>query len=371
MHYRRMLIEIESPEQLGYDTIVNNLSESSAADQRLSDLGLDLDLDDLLLCYGDHYGHRGLREQIAAEGDGLSAEDVVVTPGAAAALFCVSSSQLDPGEHAVVLRTNYATNIETPRTVGAEVDFVDLRFEDGWELDLDRLDSLVRPETKLISLTYPHNPTGAMLSREDLEAVIDIVERSNAVLLFDETYRCLTHGKPLPMVASLSDRAVSVASLSKAYGMPGLRIGWMACRDVALVDTLLAAKEQIFICGSTLDEAIGAAVLAASDRILPPILQHVEEHCQIVGDWVCDEQFVEWVAPGGGVVCFPRVTREAGIDPTTFHQQLHTDHGTYVGPGHWFDADDHHMRIGYGWPATVELRAGLASISDALHGRKT
>ncbi len=151
MRYRRMPIEIESPEQLGYDTITNNLSESSVADRRLADLDLDLDLADLLLCYGDHLGHPGLREQIVAGAAALGRDDVLVTPGAAAALFCVSSSQLGPGDHAVVLRTNYATNIETPRAIGADIDFVDLAFEDGWALDLDRLAALIRPETKLLA----------------------------------------------------------------------------------------------------------------------------------------------------------------------------------------------------------------------------
>jgi len=365
MRYRRMPIEIESPEQLGYDAITNNLSESSVADRRLSDLGLDLDLDDLLLCYGDHLGHPGLRERIAG-GAGLGSDHVLVTPGAAAALFCVSSSQLGPGDHAVVLRTNYATNIETPRAIGAGIDFIDLVFEDGWALDLDRLAALIRPETKVVSLTYPHNPTGAMLTIHELEGVVDIVDRSNAILLFDETYRDLTHDAALPMAASMTDRAISVASLSKAYGLPGLRVGWLLCRQPALFETLLAAKEQIFICGATLDEAVGAAVLGQRDRILSPIRELAREHCEVVADWIGAEPLVEWVPPAGGVVCFPRVRPDVHFDAEEFHRCLLADHGTYVGPGHWFEADDRHMRIGYGWPATTELRAGLAGVSAAL-----
>ncbi len=366
MRYRRMPIEIESPEQLGYDTITNNLSESSVADRRLVDLDLDVDLGDLLLCYGDHLGHPGLREQIVAGAVGLGPDDVLVTPGAAAALFCVSSSQLGPGDHAIVLRTNYATNIETPRAIGADIDFIDLAFEDGWALDLDRLAALLRPETKLVSLTYPHNPTGAMLTVQELEAVVDMVDRSNAVLLLDETYRDLTHDAALPMAASMSERAISVSSLSKAYGVPGLRTGWLFCRQPALRETLLAAKEQIFICGATLDEAIGAALLGSRDRILSPIREHARQHREVVARWIADEPVVEWVPPAGGVVCFPRIRPEVPFDADEFHRCLLADHGTYVGPGHWFDADERHLRIGYGWPTTAELRAGLAGVSAAL-----
>src|SRR3954447_24566949 len=172
-----MPIEVESPEQLGYDTIAYNLSESSVSDRRLADLGLDIDLDELVLCYGDHLGDPVLREAVAAgAGAGvIGPDDVLVTPGAAAALFGVATSLLEPGDHMVVVRTNYATNLETPRAIGADVDVVDLRFDDGWRLDVDAVAARVRRgRTKLISVTCPHNPTGTMLDLEQLHALVDI-----------------------------------------------------------------------------------------------------------------------------------------------------------------------------------------------------
>ena len=190
-----MPIEVESPEQLGYETIVNNLSESSVADQRLADLDLDLDVNDMLLRYGDHLGDPALRAAIAEGADGLRADDVIVTPGAAAALFCTATSLLEPGDHVVVVRTNYATNLETPRALGADVDVIDLDFDDGWQLDVGRLAARVRPRhTRLISVTCPHNPTGTMFDLDTLHSLVELAERSGAVLLVDETYRELTHG---------------------------------------------------------------------------------------------------------------------------------------------------------------------------------
>src|SRR3954447_17472718 len=154
-----MPIEVESPEQLGYDSITYNLSESSVSDRRLSDLGLDIDLDELVLCYGDHLGDPVLRGAVWTRDDNSAADDVLVTPGAAAALFCTATALLDPGDHMVVVRTNYATNLETPRAIGADLDIVDLSYDDGWELDPDRIAQRVRPGvTKLISVTCPHNP---------------------------------------------------------------------------------------------------------------------------------------------------------------------------------------------------------------------
>src|SRR6478609_4693399 len=134
-----MPIEIESPEQLGYDTIAYNLSESSVSDRRLADLGLDLDIDELLLCYGDHLGDPVLRDAVAGLGEGLHADDVLVTPGAAAALFCSATALLEPNDHVIVVRTNYATNLETPRAIGADLDIVDLDFDDAWRIDVDRI----------------------------------------------------------------------------------------------------------------------------------------------------------------------------------------------------------------------------------------
>ena len=142
MRYRRTPIEIESPEQLGYSTIKNNLAESSFSDMRLDDYGVEADLGRVLLAYGDHLGAERLRRLIAEGSDALSPDDVLVTAGAASALFIVATSLLVRGAHALICAPNYATNLETPRAIGADVETIELRFEDGWHLDLDERRSL-------------------------------------------------------------------------------------------------------------------------------------------------------------------------------------------------------------------------------------
>ncbi|MGB3410661.1 MAG: aminotransferase class I/II-fold pyridoxal phosphate-dependent enzyme [Microthrixaceae bacterium] len=377
-----MPIEIESPEQLGYDTITNNLSESSISDRRLSDLGrselgrsdlgrselgLELDIDDLVLCYGDHLGDPVLRAAVASSGKGLSAEDVTVFPGAAAALFAVATSQLDRGDHAIVVRTNYATNLETPRTIGADLDVVDLEFHNGWRLDLDRVAELIRPgSTRLISITCPHNPTGTMIPVADLRRLVGLAEQAEAILLVDETYRDLTHtGERIPLAATLSPNVVSISSMSKAYGLPGLRIGWTVTTDSEMQRTLLAAKEQIVICGSTIDEHIAGRVLSERRQILAPIMADVRERLAVVEDWIEGHEFFEWVRPSGGVVGLVRFRKNVAVDEVRFHHSLLADHGTYVGPGHWFELSDRYFRLGFGWPTHEELRAGLDALTAA------
>jgi aspartate/methionine/tyrosine aminotransferase len=367
VRYRRMPIEVESPEQLGYGRIRHNLAESSVTDAALADLGVALG--GLVLQYGDHLGLPELRAEIAADGDGLDPDEVLVTPGAVTALFLVHTTLLEAGSHVVVARPNYATNVETPRAIGADVSFLDLAYEGGWAVDPDRIAALLRPETRLVSLTTPHNPTGSTLNRATLDAVISLVERhGTARLLVDETYREMTFGEPLPVAAALSDRVISVTSLSKTYGLPGIRVGWLVARDRGLAEQLLAAKEQVLISGSVVDETIALAALRRRPTWLPAIRARISEAFDITAAWLEDNPRFEWVPPRGGVVGFPRVRPEmaARFDPDRFYPQLFEHHGTVVGPGHWFEQPRTYFRLGYGWPSTDELRGGLTALDAAF-----
>ena len=366
MRYRRMPIEAESPEQLGYGRIRCNLAESSVTDASLADVVVAADLGGLVLQYGDHLGLPELREAIAADAPGVVADDVMVTPGAVAALFLLHTSLLEPGDHIVVARPNYATNVETPRAIGASVSFLELSHDEGWAVDPDRIAALMTPRTKLVSLTTPHNPTGSTLDLPTLQAVIDLVERRGARLLVDETYREMTFGGPLPVAASLSPSVVSVSSLSKTYGLPGIRIGWAVTRDVEFGARLLAAKEQVLISGSLVDETIALAALRRRAVWLPSILGRIDAAFATTARWMDGHEHLEWVAPRGGVVGFPRIRASSRVDVDAFYNVLFEEHGTIVGPGHWFEQPREHFRLGYGWPGPDELRDGLAAIDAAL-----
>lgn len=363
-----MPIEIESPEQVGYANIRCNLTESSVSDMPLAALGLDLNA--LILAYTDHLGKPALRERIAADGENLSPQDVIVTPSAAAALFIVATSLLEKDNHLVVMHPNYATNIETPRAIGCQVDYLRLSFESGFQFDLDQLAALLRPETRLISLTTPHNPTGVTLTEKDLRAAAALAEAKGCYLLVDETYREMNFAGPTPLAASISPRCISVASMSKSYGLPGIRIGWIITRDPNLQETFLAAKEQIFICNSVVDEEIALHVLEQKENILPPILEKNRRNFEIVKTWMEAQKRLEWVEPTGGVVCFPRIKPAADLHVDAFYQILNNQYSTFVGPGHWFGMDRRYMRIGYGWPPAEELIEGLHHISLALEEAK-
>lgn len=364
MRYVRMPIEVESPEEYGYGLIRYNLSESSVADRSLSSLGLVVP--DLTLLYGAHRGGDELRRLIAAGGDGLSPDDVLVTTGAAGALFIIATALLGKDDHLVVVRPNYATNLETPRAIGCPVSIVDLEFDAGFTVDVGAIEQAMTPWTKLVSVTCPHNPTGTMMSETELRALVALTRKHGCLLLVDETYRDLSFDGPLPLAASLGEHVIGVSSLSKAYGVPGIRLGWIVCRDPRLQETFLAAKEQISICGSVVDEWIGEQILSRRATILEPTLAEMRRRKSLVADWMAGEDRLDWVPPAGGVVCFPRMREEPAGGTEAFYRRLLGEHGCYVGPGHWFERPDTFFRLGYGWPTAAELEGGLLAISAAL-----
>jgi aspartate/methionine/tyrosine aminotransferase len=365
MRYRRMPIEVESPEEIGYGSIRCNLAESSMRDRRLADLGLEMNLDMLLQQYGDHRGHPGLR-QLLAEESGCDPRHVLLTPGAAGALFIVATSLLGPHDHLVVLRPNYATNLETPRAIGCQISFVELQFARGYRYAAEDIAAAMRPNTRLISLTTPHNPTGTVLPQAELRRVADLAAARGCRLLVDETYRDLTPGGAPPWAAALGNQVISVASLSKAYGLPGLRLGWLLTRDPALAELFLAAKEQIAICGPVVEEEIAYQVYRNRAALLPDIHGMLARGRAQTRAWMAGQPDLEWVAPEAGAVCFPRIKPGSGVDVERFYRLLSDDLRTMVGPGHWFEQDRRHMRIGFGWPTQEELAEGLANVSAAL-----
>ena len=360
-----MPIEVESPEEMGYATIQYNLAESSVRDIYFRDLKLNLN--DLFICYGEHRGKAELRSEIVRGENGLTANDVLVCPSAATALFIISTTLLNNKDHLIVLRPNYATNIETPRAINCEMSFVDLKFENVFQFNIEDIKSKVKPNTKLISLTSPHNPTGVVFDNTILEEIIAFAKEKGIYVLVDETYRYLNYQSELiPYYAAKSKNVISVCSLSKAHGVPGIRTGWLINKDEKLMHDFLAAKEQIIICNSVVDEEIAHHILSQKDY-LQATHQYIRQNFSILKNWMENEQhFLEWTEPNAGVVCFPRIKKEYNVDIPKFYKTLYEQHKTLVGAGHWFEQDDRYFRLGFGYPSKEELLQGLKNIDASI-----
>jgi aspartate/methionine/tyrosine aminotransferase len=299
-----------------------NLTASDAQTMSVTDL-LALADDDgrarwesLHLGYTETYGLPALREAIAATYDRLSAEDVICFAGAEEAIYLTMQVLLGPGDHAVVVTPNYQAAETVPLSICA-VTGVALRPEDGWALDLAAVERALRPETRVVSVNFPNNPTGAVPDEGTWLRLIRLCADRGIRLFSDEVYRGLevSPRRPLPQAADLSATALSVNVLSKAYGLPGLRTGWVACRDHDLLGRLERAKHYTTICSSAPSEILALIALRAADRVLGRNRQIVAGNIPVFGTFFSRfPGLFEWEPPQGGCVCFPRYLGPDGVE---------------------------------------------------------
>lgn len=270
----------------------------------------------LHLGYTETYGLPALREAIAGTYDHLAAEDVICFAGAEEAIYLAMQVLLAPGDHAVVVTPNYQAAETVPLSI-CEVTGVALRPEDGWTLDLTAVERVLRPETRVMSVNFPNNPTGAVPDEGTWRQLVGLCDDRGIRLFSDEVYRGLEVGprRPLPQAADLSPSALSVNVLSKAYGLPGLRIGWVACRDRDLLGRLERAKHYTTICGSAPSEVLALIALRAADRILARNRRIVADNIPLFRTFFTRfPGLFEWEPPQGGCVCFPRYLGLDGVE---------------------------------------------------------
>ncbi len=354
-----------SPEEYGYDLIRNNLSESSVADRRLSDLGLTVP--DLTLLYGEHRGGKALRRLIAA--DGVDPDDVLITTGAAGALFHHRHRAARPGGQSRRGAAELRDPIWKRRAPSAAPSRISILLSKRVSRSISiGFPPRSRRRRKIISVTCPHNPTGVMYGEAVLQSLVALARQHDCYLLVDETYRDLSLGERLPLAAALGTHVISVSSLSKAYGVPGIRLGWLITRDRHLQEVFLAAREQISICGSVIDEWIGLQILQNRTSILEDILAGMRARRDPRRRVDRRRGDARMGASAGRRGLFPAHANGPAGGLDAFYERLLGVHGTYVGPGHWFEMPDSYFRLGYGWPSDEQLRAGLEGITKALRG---
>jgi aspartate/methionine/tyrosine aminotransferase len=337
-----------------------------SAVKTLSVKDIDIDLNKILLRYGYHSGRPDLRDALAEQYPGLSGDHIIVTTGASEANFVVISALVKPGDHVVIEHPNYPSLYEVPRSLGCDVSLFTLKFENRFRPDLDELEKMITPQTKLVSLTHPNNPTGSMISEKDLHRVVELVESYDTFLLFDETYRHMASGeKLLPPAASLSPNVISIASMSKCYGLPGIRMGWLATKSPFILDSAVAIREQLSISNNSLSEEIALSVLRRKDKFLTDARSRIEPNRDLVADWMSKQTDFEWVYPEVGVVCFPRIREDVDVKPEEVYRLLAEKYRTFVVPGRCFEMDERHFRIGYG-ADLEEIQTGLENLNIAL-----
>jgi aspartate/methionine/tyrosine aminotransferase len=276
--------------------------------------------DSLHLGYSPTYGLPALREAIAASYHHLTGADVVCFAGAAEPLLLAMQVLLGHGDHAVVVTPCYQAAETVPLSI-CEVTGVALRPpdnpDDNWALDVDAIERALRPATRVVAVNVPNNPTGAIPDEAAWYRLIELCADRGIRLISDEIYRGLElpPQAPLPQAADLSATALSLNGMSKAYGLPGLRIGWIACRDHELIGRLERAKHYTSICCSVTSEVLALIALRARDRILARNREIIAANLPVFGDFFARfPDLFEWQPPQGSCVSFPRYLGADGVE---------------------------------------------------------
>ena len=308
---------------------------------------------DLRLGYTESTGHPLLRREIAALYDGLEADDVLVFAGAEEAVFCLMTTSVDPGDHVVVTWPGYQSLYEVARAVGAKVGLHLLREEDGWSLDVDRLVRSLHAETRMVVVNAPHNPTGMLPTPEEWRRLANECSSRGIRLVADEVYRFLEHdGAPtLPAGADLDERAVSIGVMSKSFALAGLRIGWLATRDRAVLDRCARMKDYTTICSSAPSEVLALIALRARDRVLDRSRAIVNANLAVLDDFFARRSdALTWVRPKGSSTGFPKLVSggPAGSSADAFAARLVEATGVLLLPASTFGFGDSHFRVGLG-----------------------
>ena len=311
------------------------------------------------LGYTESAGDPGLRREIARLYTTVEPDQILVHTGAEEAIFLFMQAALCPGDHVIVHWPCYQSLFEVARSLGCTVTFWRAREENGWALDLEELKEAIRPATRAVILNTPHNPTGYLMPAADQAVLVEIAREAGLLLFSDEVYRESEYDPAdrLPAACDLDERAVSLGVLSKTYGLPGLRIGWVATRNAAVYRRMAALKDYTTICNSAPSEFLAAVALRRRQSLAARSRDTIAANLILLDDFFARhaDRFA-WVRPKAGPIAFPRLKQDDAAD---FCHRLVTEAGVLLLPGAMYDHPKNHFRIGFGRRHLPEALAAL------------
>lgn len=353
--------------RLYYFAVDADIGSSGVADYSLAEVralaGIGVDEMDAVVFHDSQtLGGDGVRRAVARRWAGGDAERVMVTHGSTEAIFLVMNALLSPGDEVVVLDPVYPGLGDVVRGLGCRLRQWTLRADAGWRPDMEELRGLVTERTRMVVVNFPHNPTGATLTRAEQEALVSIVADAGAWLLWDGAFADLTYETaPLPDPSGRYGRAISLGTLSKGYGLPGLRVGWCLA-DPAVLDRMAKVRDYTTLHLSPLVELIAERVVDAADRVLAQKRAIARRNRATVEAWMAEQEgLIGWTLPAGGVCGFPRLEVP---EVEAFCHQLAREHRVMLVPGTCFGTPGH-ARLGFGGPADA-LELGLGRLAGAL-----
>lgn len=304
--------------------------------------------DDLALGYTESLGHPLLREEIAGLYQGISAQEcLVIVPEEG--IFIALNSILHSGDHVICTFPGYQSLYEVARGLGCEVTKWQPDEQDGWRFDPAFLEKSIRPNTKLVIVNFPHNPTGSYPSPQDYQKILALARENDLYLFSDEMYRFLEHGAgyTLPSACEVYEKAVTLFGMSKTFGMAGARLGWLVAKDKGLYAKMAAFKDYTTICGSAPGEILSLIALRLKEAIISRHLARIKRNLALLDGFF--EEFsgrFAWVRPHAGTIAFPGLI--GSLNASEFCCRLVEQAGIMLLPSTVFDYGDRHIRLGFG-----------------------
>lgn len=306
--------------------------------------------EDMRLGYTHVSGFPLLKREIAKLYKNMNDKTVGTFAGAEEAIFIAMNVILKPGDHVIVPTPCYQSLSTIPKELGADVSLLPMKERGGgWVFDVEELAKLVRPNTKMIIINFPHNPTGVHIDRFTLDQIVELAKGVGAYLFSDEVYRFSEHrpGASLPAAADLYGKALSLGVMSKTFGLAGLRIGWLATQDTELLEACLGYKCFLTICNSGPSEILALIALRARDQIIERNLNIVRRNLGLLDQFF--EKFQKlfaWKRPTAGSIAFPKLLASMPIEE--FADELVTREGVLILPGSLYNIPGNYFRIGFG-----------------------
>ncbi|MBA3275190.1 MAG: aminotransferase class I/II-fold pyridoxal phosphate-dependent enzyme [Chloroflexia bacterium] len=318
--------------------------------------------------YSEARGTLALRSVLAESYTNVTPNDILVTTGAIEANFLIFNALLNPGDHVVAVSPAYQQLHSVPRAIGAEVALWDVSSEGaGFAYDLERLEALLRPDTRMIVINTPHNPTGAILDSDQLDRVLDLARERDAWVLSDEAYRWLEHPGGEKLVEPARNRyekAISVGTMSKPFGMPGLRIGWFAANE-ELANRAWSLRDYVSLSPSKISDAVAKVAIEHREGILPRNGKIMRENLDFARTWFADNvDLASWSEPKAALLAMMKHT--APVDSTVLADRLAAEARVMLAPGSAFGLECY-LRIGIGQRQDL-FAEGLRRTGDFLEG---
>lgn len=292
-------------------------------------------------------------------------ENICTFTGAEEAIYASLNTIIDKNDHVIVLTPCYQSLRDIPKQL-CEISELKIKFENGKSFfDLSEVSSLIKSNTKLIIINFPHNPTGALISINELNSLIELSRKHGIYIFSDEVYRGLEHNKEdkLPYVASIYEKGISLGVMSKSYGMPGLRIGWLAMQDKKTLKNISNMKHYLSICNSAPSEILSLIALQNEEDINSRNLNILNKNLILLKCFFQEHNRIfEWFEPKGGCIAFPKLKLDLPI--YDFCEKLRLKEGVVILPGDIFDNHENHFRVGYG---RLNMPEALKRLKRFLH----